>query len=618
VRKRLRVVTRLNKVLNWYRWLESIACVGGLALLVSEFGLYENYSDLIPMLPLLELLVVFVLLARALLTYLLLDLEVEGADTYYARGITSRLPHRIRTMVNIAGLETMLAALAVALALAAPFMSEPIAWLSNVMRLLLLSLVFAWAFRTIQTVQRLPISPLILFTATYSCVVLAGALLLMLPRATEANVSIGLVDAIFMSSSASCVTGLSLYDIGEEFTLFGQLVILALIQIGGLGIMTFAAFASLASGAGLSLKDRVAMGEVLNYEGVGRIGRLIAWILGITFVCEAVGVIWLYGTWTDAMGNALPAGQQWYFSIFHSISAFCNAGFSLHGDSLSRYSDDVSTLLPIGLLIILGGLGFTVIMDLVRYKPWLHPMARRWHVLGRFARGKPLPRLKLQTKIVLFMTFGLTVFGTVGFWLLEYDGVLANDGGGSGFWDTLFQGGITPRTAGFNSLDYSEMKPATHFFTILMMVVGASPGSTGGGLKTTAVAIILLALWNTFRQRPVEVFRRRIADEQVRRVLVLLFIALIVLNGAVFALTITEQELLQHQRGFMQMTFEVVSAFATVGLSTGATAEFTEPGKLILAFCMFFGRIGPLTLVLAIGRRRSQPYEFPTENVMIG
>lgn len=482
----------------------------------------------------------------------------------------------------------------------------------------LLAFVAARVLRLLSFLTRVVRSPLMAFAGSFVGIILFGTLLLLLPGATQPGVSLGPIDAFFMATSATCVTGLVVKDIGTEFTLFGQLVILTLIQIGGLGIMTFAAFFSLVFGRGHGVRDAAAVGEMLNVDFVGRVGRMIAWILGVTIVSETIGTIGMYGHWVDASGQLLPTSSQLYYSVFHSISAFCNAGFSLYGDSMVQFQGDWPVVLSISSLVVVGGIGFMVVVDLVTYRFWAHPAARRISFLRRRVRNQRLPRLTLQTKLVLIATAALLFVGIAGFWILEAGGVLAGRTIGDQLAISIFHG-MTPRTAGFNSVDITALKPATLYFTILLMVVGASPGSTGGGLKTTTIVVMVLAVVATLRGRSTEAFKRRIPDALIRKSLVMLFLALGFINAATLALMLSESGgAAGGNYGFEKITFEVVSAFCTVGLSTGITGELTGVGKVIIVLCMFVGRIGPLTLVLAIGRRGGKPFEYPDETVMIG
>ena len=599
LRRHLQLPYKLETFNRYYFWPETLAAIAAFAMLAFEMGFEQGSFVEHHYFTVVEVALLIVLFIRVPVTYL--------------------FSSTMRTGFQRCGPESIWSVLC-ALGIAASLFDTSGAVLAGVDRGALLGVAVLRGVHALLTAQKTSISPIMLMAIVYSLLILIGAGLLMLPRATNEGVDVDFVNALFMSTSASCITGLSLYDVGEQFTRFGQIILLCLFQIGGLGIMTLAAFITIASGAGMTIRDRVAMGEVLNVEVVGTIGKLILWILGMTLAIEIAGVIFLYGNFVDNAGVALAPGEQLYYSIFHSVSAFCQAGFSLHTDSFVRYQGSIPVMLPMGMMIIIGGMGFTVVLDLFRYKPWRHPLVRRLPLIGKKFRHMPLPRLELQTKLVLWMTLGLTIFGSVVFWLLEHNNpeTLAGLGTQNQVVGSFFQGGVTPRSSGFNTLDFSEMRVSTQFITILLMLIGASPGSTGGGIKTTSLAILLLALWKTFRGRPVEVFKRRISDEQVKRVLVMLVIALIVINSVVFVLTLTEEEVLAMENGFVTLTFEIISAFATVGLSMGATAKLTAVGKIILSLCMLAGRIGPLALVLAIGGDRPNKFDYPHESVMLG
>lgn len=482
----------------------------------------------------------------------------------------------------------------------------------------LLAFVAIRLLRVFSFVTRLVRSPLLVFMASFVGLIVAGAGLLLLPGARVPGFDLSVVDALFMSTSATCVTGLAVMDIGSQFTRFGQLVILALIQVGGLGIMTFAAFFSLMYGRGMGVREGAAMGEVLSVDTVGRVGRMLGGILGITAACEAIGAVALYGLWLGPDGSPLPAGEQIYYAVFHSISAFCNAGFSLHGDSLVRYAGDWRTLVPVSALIVSGGLGFTVIMDLLSYRFWAHPWLRRIPALHARLRRVAVPRLTVQTKLVLISTAVLLVLGAVGVAGLEAGNLLQGRDVSEQAAVAAFHG-LTPRTAGFNTVDMAQARPATNYFTILLMLVGGSPGSTAGGLKTTTIALMMLSVLATLRGRSTEAFHRRLPEGLIRKSLVMLVLVLVFINAATLALMISESGgIAAAGNGFETVTFEVVSAFCTVGLSMGATAKLTTAGKLIIILCMFVGRVGPLTLVLALGSRSRQRFEYPDEGVMIG
>lgn len=472
--------------------------------------------------------------------------------------------------------------------------------------------------RGFHVLSRLASNPLQVFMASFVGLILLGALLLMLPGATIAEGSPPFVDALFMATSAACVTGLSTMDIGTQLKPFGQLVILALIQFGGLGIMSFAAFFSVMFGQGGGIKDSAALGEMMSVNLAGRVGRTGAWIVGSTLAFEALGAALLFGHWKGPQGY-LPADQQLYYSVFHSISAFCNAGFGLHQDSLVQYVGDWPLVLSVGSLIVVGGIGFPVLVDLFTFKFWALPSVRRLPLLKKFVAKQPLPRLSIQSKIVLITSALLIAGGTAAFWAMEHDQSLKGMPLARQAAASLFQA-VTPRTAGFNTIDFTHCQPATNFLMILLMLIGGSPGSTAGGMKTTTFVVLMLAVVAMLRARSPEVFRRRISEDITIKSLVMLVLALAFISAATFALLLTERDtvVVTSQHGALDLLFETVSAFCTVGLSLGVTAKLTTLGKLIIIGCMFVGRIGPLTLVLAIGRRKTQRFAYPLEGVMIG
>lgn len=482
----------------------------------------------------------------------------------------------------------------------------------------LLAFVALRLLRVLSFVTRLVQSPLHVFLGSFATLILIGTLLLMLPGAQAPGASVPFIDCLFTATSATCVTGLVVVDTGTAWTRFGQLVIITLVQMGGLGIMTFAAFFGVAFGRGMGLKGAAAVGEVLNLDLIGRVGRVTVWILGITVVSELVGVIGLYGNWVDAEGKALPAGEQLYYSVFHSISAFCNAGFALYSDSMIRFVGNWPVVLHISWLVIIGGLGFVVVMECATYRWWALPMFRRLPVFKRRVKNQPIPRMSLQSKIILTMTGALLVVGAVGFLALEWNYTLAGLSWDEKLAACLFQS-MAARTAGFNNVDTAQVGAAAQFWTILLMIVGGSPGSVAGGIKTTTFFVMVISVVATFRGRPTEAFKRRIPDELIKKSLVMLVLAITFICTATLLLTVTEaQGAAAREQGFEAILFEAASAFCTVGLSTGITSELSTPGRIIIVLCMYIGRIGPLTLVLAIGRRAARNFEYPEERIMIG
>lgn len=479
----------------------------------------------------------------------------------------------------------------------------------------LLAFVGARLLRLLSFVSRLARSPLQVFMGSFAVLIGVGTGLLMLPGAHAQDIRV--IDAFFTATSATCVTGLAVVDTGTAWTRFGQLVIITLVQVGGLGMMTFAAFFGLSMGGG-GVKDAAAVGEMLNVNTLGRVGRATVWILGATVVCELIGVGLLYGHWVDNAGVPLGAEDQLFYSVFHSISAFCNAGFGLHGDSMVRYVGNWPLTMSLSWLVIMGGLGFVVIMELCTFRYWSLPLLRRVPFIRRRVKNERVPHFSLQTKIVLVATGALLLLGTAGFLAMEWNDTLAPLSMADKFAAAFFQS-MASRTAGFNSVDVGSQHPVTLFWTVMLMLIGGSPGSVAGGIKTTTFVVMILAVLATFRSRPVEIFQRRIPDPLIHKALVMLVLALTFICFATLALCVTESAGSGRPRhDFLDMLFEASSAFCTVGLSTGLTAELTDPGRLIIIACMYFGRIGPLTLVLALGARKAQRFQYPEEPVMIG
>ena len=452
------------------------------------------------------------------------------------------------------------------------------------------------------------------FGLSFVAIILLGMLLLwLLPGATVPGKHLGVVDAMFTATSATCVTGLVTVDTGTHFTRFGQIVILVLFQVGGLGLMTFAAFFALAFGKGIGLQDREVMRGVLNLDVAGRISRVIVGILAVTVAFEAIGAILLYGR----IEGVDSSHDRLFSSVFHSVSAFCNAGFGLHGDSLVAYASDPVVNFTMMGLIVGGGLGFGVILDLLGV-----PILGLRSLLGR-GKGSdaavPVERRRLgtQTKIVLISSLVLTLGGAVLFFALEAgnERTLGGLEGAEKVQAALFQS-VTARTAGFTTVSIGDLTDGSKFLLLSLMIVGASPGSTGGGIKTVTAVVLLLTVITLFRGRErVEVFKRAIPRATVNKAVVIVVSAVAVLFAGTLVITVVEAGRFQ----FLSLLFEVGSAFGTVGLSTGITPELSDVSKLVLSAVMLVGRIGPLTLVIGLSQARPmRRYEYPEENVMIG
>ncbi|MDO3378445.1 TrkH family potassium uptake protein [Geoalkalibacter halelectricus] len=436
----------------------------------------------------------------------------------------------------------------------------------------------------------------------YLAAIAVGTLLLALPAASR-GAPLSLIDALFTATSAQCVTGLIVVDTGSDLSLFGQLVVLTLIQIGGLGIMTFSVLLFVYLGKRVSLRGRWIINETLMHAPVASLGDLLRPIIIFVLIVEGVGAALLALVFVPDLGWA----QGIYYALFHSVSAFCNAGFALFPDSLEGYAAHPLANLTFMMLITLGGLGFLVVRDLLSRI--------------RAAEGRRR-RLSLHTRLVLWVSAVLTLGGALLIFFLELDNSLRERTAAEGLWIALFQS-VTARTAGFNTLDLNLFHPATLMLMLFLMLIGASPGSCGGGLKTTSLAVLFATLLSRLRGSPhTSIFHRTIPEEQVTKALSLILLALLLLGTSIFFLLAVQMPTLAPNaqgEGFLLYTFEAVSAFATVGLSLGATGQLGDAGKLIIIVLMFIGRVGLLTVAFAIVRRRRQkPLRYGEENIMIG
>ncbi|MGA3601381.1 TrkH family potassium uptake protein [Lysinibacillus agricola] len=428
----------------------------------------------------------------------------------------------------------------------------------------------------------------------FATIILIGTLLLTLPISTENGQGLSFLDALFTATSATCVTGLIVVDTGDTFSVFGELVILFLIQIGGLGFMTFATLLFLLLGKKISLKERLLLKEAFNNITMAGLVRLVRRILLFTVVIEMIGGLIL----SIRFSFDMPVGKAIYFGFFHSISNFNNAGFDLMGgfNGLTEYVDDPFIVLTICALITIGGLGFIVINELYEYRE--------------------TKRLSVHSKIVLTTTLILTVGSTFLIFLFEYGnsktiGPLSEWGK---FLGSLYQA-VTPRTAGSNTLPIGDLTQSTLFLIILLMFIGAGSGSTAGGIKITTFALLVATMWSQIRgKEDVVLFRRRIVNETILKALTVTMCGMMIVILVTFVLSITEQG-----HSFMMYLFEATSAFATVGLSMGLTPELSPGGRLVIILTMFAGRLGPLTIAFAITKRRkSEAFRHPKGNIMIG
>ena len=438
-----------------------------------------------------------------------------------------------------------------------------------------------------------------LLAITFALLVTIGTILLWLP-VSHTPVDFSFLDALFTATSAVCVTGLIVVDTGRDFTPFGQGVILVLIQLGGLGIMTFAAVATQFLGGKLSFRSQAVLSDAF-YQGNAAtlIRRDLKRILAITATFEALGVLLLYSR-IDLSASGPP---PLFSAVFHSVSAFCNAGFSLYSDSMTQYRADPRVMFAIVLLVIVGGLGHTVVLEMVRRS------------YARIRRRRPTPLMwSLNSRIVLRMSAGLIILGAVMILVL---GV----GGEGETWlvsigEAIFQS-VTCRTAGFNSVDIASLSTTALLVMAVLMFIGGSPASCAGGVKTTSVATWYAQLWAWLRgQRDVTLLGRRLAPDIVARAAMI--IGLAVVWNAVGCLVLTMFEAGRPNMAVENLIFEQASAFATVGLSTGITGSLSVGSKLWIILSMFVGRIGPLTFAMVISTRDAGRIRYPEERLMVG
>jgi trk system potassium uptake protein TrkH len=447
------------------------------------------------------------------------------------------------------------------------------------------------------SLKKIKLAPPQILVLGFAAIIFIGATLLSLPVASVSGESLPFLDALFTATSATCVTGLAVVDSGTHFTMFGQIVIMVLIQIGGLGFMTMATLFAFALKKRISLKERLILQEAMNQGSMEGIVRLIRKVLRYSLAIELIGAIIFSIRWSIDLGPA----QGIYFGIFHAVSFFNNAGFDIFGSvtgpfsSLTSYaSDPIINIVSIG-LIVLGGLGFIVLSDLLEYRT--------------------IKKLSLHSKVVLSSTGALILIGAVVMFIFEFTnqktlGTLDTSGK---IWASFFQS-VTPRTAGANTIDIGGMRQASQFFMVILMFIGASPGSTGGGIKTTTFMILIGAIIAMIRgKEDIVFFHYRLGKERILKAITLTMIALFMIIVVAMILSTTEEH------PFLMILFEVTSAFATVGLSMGMTTDLSIVGKILISLMMFAGRLGPLTLAYALGpKSEKELYRYPEGKMTIG
>lgn len=442
-------------------------------------------------------------------------------------------------------------------------------------------------------------------TLGFLAVILIGAFLLSLPISHNDGEWFGFTDSLFTATSCVCVTGLAVVDTAIEFTLFGQIVILLLIQIGGLGFMTLATVMFIVFGKKINLQSRIYMQESVSEDNLKGVVRLAQKIVIYTLAFEAMGAFVLSFQFAKDFG----VGEGIFKAIFMSVSAFCNAGFDVLGanygafSSLAHYQNNPLVLLTLGVLIIMGGLGFAVITDIIS--------------------RKKSNRLRAHTKAVLLMTSILIVLGTVMFLGFEYNNpkTIGNMSFGNKLLNALFQA-ITPRTAGFQVLNQADLTVSGATLTMVLMFIGASPASTGGGIKTTTFLIMIAYLWSNLRgEKDLVLNKKQITTAQLKKSVAIITTAVLVIVGSVMVISIAEGVNGNNYAGFEGILFESISAFATVGLSMGITPTLSVVSKLMLCLVMLIGRTGPITMGFALVKKVNKTQvniKYPNSDIMVG
>ena len=441
--------------------------------------------------------------------------------------------------------------------------------------------------------RRQSLSPAKVIALSFGVTGLIGTLLLWLPWSHAAGENLTLMDAFFTASSALCVTGLIVVDTGSAWSPFGQTVIMILIQLGGLGLVTFGTLFALALGRRVGFGERLRVAEQVKAFQVGGVVKLVRNIFLLSLGVELVGTLLLLPAFVPLHG----LGSGAFHALFHSVSASNNAGFALYSDSLTQFVGNPLVNITITGLFILGGLGFIVQINLIGY-----------------ARNRRQNRLTLHTKIVLAVTLTLCVLGFAAVALLEWNNpaTLGELPLGAKLWGAFFQG-VTPRTAGFNTLDYSQMNEPTLIFTMLLMFIGGSPGSTAGGIKTVTFFVLAASAWSMVRgYGELTIFKRRVSTETAIKADTVVLLSSAIVIAALLFLSITESIPL------LSLVFETMSAFGTVGLSMGATGDLSRVGELVIIALMYLGRVGPMTFAFAIAQDpREGDIKHPEEEVLI-
>jgi len=440
-------------------------------------------------------------------------------------------------------------------------------------------------------------TPVQILALGFAIVILIGAILLSLPIASQSGEITPFIDCIFTSTSAVCVTGLVTLDTGTYWTYFGKTVIMLLIETGGLGFMSVATLVFFFLGKRITLKERMVMQEAMNVNSLQGLVKMVKYVLIFTFSVEGIGAVLFATQFIPEFGVA----KGIYYSVFHAVSAFCNAGFDLMGNfkSVTAYANNSVVILTISALIAIGGLGFYVWLEIYNYKG--------------------TKRLSLHSRVVIYSTIFLIVSGAILMFIFEMRNPNTMQGMSvkGKILSSIFAS-VSPRTAGFNSIQLDKMTPAGNFLTIILMFIGGSPGSTAGGIKTATAVVLFMTVMSVVRGREdTEIFQKRINKEVVYKSLVITVLGLLIVVVVTMVLSITESPNIP----FEYFLYEATSAFATVGLTLGLTTKLTLVGKIIITLTMYAGRVGPLTIILALAKNKkvkSGTIRYPEDKILIG
>lgn len=475
--------------------------------------------------------------------------------------------------------------------------------------------VFLMLLREVSTIpvtfNRDILNPAQLFIGSFAAIVVLGTFLLMLPNATVVDIT--LVDAVFTATSAVCITGLIVVETGEVFSVFGQSVIIILVQIGAIGVMTFAGFFSYFFRGRPSYEDQIVLGALTNNSRMDEVFKTLRRIIFITLLLEAIGAVFIFYTVDANLFSGLL--ERIYFAVFHAISGFCNAGFTTMSGGLYNevFQFSYGFHMIIAVLFIIGGIGFPIVFNSIQYVKYLFV-----NILISYGKtGHASYRshiINLNTRIVLITSLILLVGGTIVFFIFEKDNTLAAHPTLAGKWITAFFGAATPRSSGFNTIDTSALNFHTIMIVFFLMWVGGSPASTGGGIKTSTLAISTLNFFAVARGKErIELYRREVPSLSVKRAGAIISLSLIAIGTSTFLVTFFDSD-----KDLLHIGFECFSAYSTCGLSLGITGDLTDESKIVIVISMFIGRITLLTFLAAFLRKEKyNHYRYPKEDILI-